>query len=156
MSDYIMEIRKQVGNIPILSIGCDVIIENEKGCILLLKRTDDGEWCVPGGGMNFGETFIETAIREVMEETGLIVENPSLFGIYSGKDCIVEYPNKDVVFGGIIVFKANKYSGKLLENGSETQELRFFNKENRPKNIRYSHKILIEQWKKNQGSVYVG
>lgn len=156
MDDYIMEMRKIVGHIPLLSIGCDVIIENKYGDILLQKRTDDGEWCVPGGGMNFGETFIETATREVEEETGLKVEDLSLFGIYSGKNCIVKYPNNDIVFGGIIVFITKKYSGEILENSNESQKLKFFNRENLPLNIRNTHKIWIEQWKSGQESIYVG
>ena len=43
MSDYIAEIRKLIGHTHLLSIGCDAIIENENGDILLQKRTDDGE-----------------------------------------------------------------------------------------------------------------
>lgn len=156
MGDYIMEMRKLIGHIPLLTIGCDVIIENNNGDILLQKRTDDGEWCVPGGSMNFSETFVEAATREVMEETGLTVENLSLFGIYSGKNCVVEYPNKDVVYGGIIVFITNKYSGELLVNSDESQELRFFNRENLPQNLRKTHKIWIDQWKKGQSTIYVG
>jgi len=150
--------RKLIGHTPLLSIGCDVIIENKNGDILLQRRADDGEWCVPGGGMNFGETFMETAIREVMEETGLKLntEDLSLFGIYSGKDRVVEYPNKDIVFGGIIVFIAKKYDGEIFTNPIESLELRFFNKENLPHNIRISHKIWIEQWRKGQNFVYVG
>ena len=106
--------------------------------------------------MNYGETFIETATREVMEETGLKIENISLFGIYSGKNCVVEYPNQDVVFGGFVVFKAKEYSGKLFANPNESQEIRFFNRENLPLNIRNTHKIWIDQWRKGQESIYVG
>ncbi|HBL84420.1 MAG: NUDIX hydrolase [Clostridiales bacterium GWF2_38_85] len=155
MEDYITEMRKLIGHTPLLSIGCDVIIENN-GQILLQKRTDDGEWCVPGGGMNFGETFLETATREVMEETGLKLESLSLFGIYSGKNCVVEYPNKDVVFGGIVVFIAKKYSGELRKNSNESYELKFFSRENLPQNIRKTNKIWINQWKKGQDSIFIG
>ena len=158
MGEYISDMRKLIGHTPLLSIGCDVIIENKNGDILLQRRADDGEWCVPGGGMNFGESFIEAAIREVMEETGLNLnaESLSLFGIYSGKDFIVEYPNKDVVFGGIIVFITKCYNGELFANPLESLELRFFNKESLPNNIRKTHNIWIEQWRKGQGTVYVG
>ena len=106
--------------------------------------------------MNFGEMFIETATREIMKETGLIIESLSLLGIYSGKDLIVEHPNNDVVFEGVIVFKAKKYSGEFNANPNESQELRFFNRENLPHDIWKSHKIRIEQWRKGQNSIYVG
>ncbi|MBA2871583.1 ADP-ribose pyrophosphatase YjhB (NUDIX family) [Anoxybacillus calidus] len=45
--------------------------------------------------MEIGETFEETAKREVLEETGLQVKEIQLFGIYSGETCFVTYPNGD-------------------------------------------------------------
>ncbi|MCL2547000.1 MAG: NUDIX hydrolase [Oscillospiraceae bacterium] len=148
MNDYIKEMRKQIGNTPLLCIGCGAIVENECGEVLLQKRIDDGTWGTPGGTMNFNETFIETANREVQEETGLIIKDLSLFGIYSGKSSVVEYPNGDVCFGGHIVFKTTTYSGTLLACPAESAELNFFAKDNLPPNLHPFHAIWIEQWRK--------
>ena len=57
------------------------IIEDEK--VLLTKREDFEVWCLPGGGVEDGETLAEGAIREAKEETGLDVELTSLVGVYS-------------------------------------------------------------------------
>src|SRR4030095_12129429 len=57
------------------------IIDNGK--ILLTKREDFEVWCLPGGGVEEGETLAESAIREVKEETGLNVELTRLVGVYS-------------------------------------------------------------------------
>ncbi|WP_242985865.1 NUDIX domain-containing protein [Oceanobacillus zhaokaii] len=65
-----------------------VIEENE--CILLQHRTDEDNWCIPGGVMEIGETFEETVKRETFEETGLEVNGLELFGIYSGESCFVQ------------------------------------------------------------------
>ncbi|WP_311224460.1 NUDIX domain-containing protein [Bacillus sp. AG4(2022)] len=90
--DYIKTIRKWIGHETLFTVGCGVIIENE-GKILLQHRTDEDNWCIPGGVMELGETFEKTAKRETFEETGLEVQELELFGIYSGEKCFVEYPN---------------------------------------------------------------
>ncbi len=90
--NYISDMRKLIGNETLLTVGCGVIIEKE-GCILLQHRTDEDNWCIPGGVMEIGETFEQTAKRETFEETGLEVNELTLFGIYSGESCFVQYPN---------------------------------------------------------------
>ena len=60
-------------------IGIGVIAQNSDDLIILGKRKNahgDGEWAPPGGHLEFGETPIECAIRELKEETGLILQNP--------------------------------------------------------------------------------
>ncbi len=49
--NYIAEMRKTVGQGLIMTVGCGVLIENDKDQVLLQKRSDTGEWCVPGGAM---------------------------------------------------------------------------------------------------------
>ncbi len=80
--NYIQEMRKFIGHNMLFTLGCGAIIE-KKGKILLQHRTDEDNWCIPGGVMEMGEKFEETVRREVLEETGLELRNLTLFGIYS-------------------------------------------------------------------------
>lgn len=60
---------------PILGVGA--VIWNDKGEIVLIRRGQEprrGEWSIPGGRVEWGETLVEAVLREVREETGLIVE----------------------------------------------------------------------------------
>ena len=59
--NYIAEMRKKVGKNLVMTVGCGVLIENSDGNVLLQKRSDTGEWCVPGGALEPGETYIEAA-----------------------------------------------------------------------------------------------
>ena len=59
--NYIAEMRKKVGQDLVMTVGCGVLIENSDGKVLLQKRSDTGEWCVPGGALEPGETYIEAA-----------------------------------------------------------------------------------------------
>lgn len=57
-------------------------IENDRGEVLLIRRSDNGDWALPGGAHDLGERIKDTAIREAKEETGLDIEIISLIGIY--------------------------------------------------------------------------
>ncbi|GLO66088.1 MULTISPECIES: NUDIX domain-containing protein [Oceanobacillus] len=71
--EYYKYLRQYVGHRPIILPGSVVIILNEKNEGLLQKR-HDGSWGLPGGLMDLEESFEEVAMREVFEETGLVVE----------------------------------------------------------------------------------
>ncbi|WP_091015030.1 NUDIX domain-containing protein [Paenibacillus amylolyticus] len=75
------------------------IIRDHMGRVLLQKRSDYGDWGLPGGGMEPGERIEETMIREVKEETGLDVSSYKLASIYTGERMHYTYPDgNEVVF----------------------------------------------------------
>ena len=153
--NYIREMRKAVGHAPLMVISCGVIIENDKGEILLQKRRDNGCWALPGGSMEIGEKFVEVAKREVYEEVGLEIGELTLFGIYSGEDGIIIYPNGDICYGTGIVFKTRVYSGEIQNRMEEALEHRFFGKTNLPDNLNKYDKRFIVDWSKNLQQVIV-
>ncbi|MCI8969532.1 MAG: NUDIX domain-containing protein [Lachnospiraceae bacterium] len=153
--NYITEMRKDVGHAPLMVISCGVIIENEKGEILLQKRRDNGLWAIIGGSMEIGEKFIETVKREAFEEAGIEIKELTLFGIYSGEDRIITYPNGDICCGTGIIFKTTAYSGEIQNNTEEALEHRFFDKTNLPDNMNKYDKQIIIDWTKNFQQVIV-
>ena len=72
--DYIKWIRGKVGHEKIIIVYAGGCIFNEKGEVLLQKRTDCNKWGFPGGALELGETPQMAAKREVKEETGLDVK----------------------------------------------------------------------------------
>jgi ADP-ribose pyrophosphatase YjhB (NUDIX family) len=74
------------------------------GAILLVRRADDGTWCLPGGRVEFGESVEACAAREFAEETGRGVELTGLLGVYSRPDDQVHrYPDGTVAqFVGVV------------------------------------------------------
>jgi ADP-ribose pyrophosphatase YjhB (NUDIX family) len=146
MNDYIATMRKLIGNEILLTVGCGVIIEDELDRILLQRRKDEDNWCLPGGVMEVGETFLETVQRETLEETDLTIIEPNLFGIYSGTSCFAEYPNGDKTYSVQIIFHAKRYEGKLKQEGAESFEHRFFSKGSLPHPLNPRQKQFILDW----------
>ncbi|MGK0555388.1 NUDIX hydrolase [Macrococcus capreoli] len=143
--NYIKKMRQHVGHDCLIVIGAGVIVEQDDK-ILLEQRADNGLWGIPGGLIEIGEKVKEAAIREVTEETGLIPKDVDLFGIYSGEDYIVKYPNGDEVYSVTIVFYTKQFSGEL-KISDESKKLRFVSREE-IKNIEINppHKEFICDW----------
>lgn len=146
MSNYIMDLRSIVGHRPLLQVGASVIVEDNKGRILLQKRSDNHCWGYPGGSVELDEKVEDAAKRELYEETGLTANIIELFGIFSGEDTHYIYPNGDEVSNIDIVFICKNYSGKLKMQEDEVEQLKFFSMEEIPKEISPPLKIALNKW----------
>ena len=153
--NYIAEMRKHVGHDVVMTVGCGVLIENEKGEVLLQRRSDTGEWCVPGGALEPGETYIEAATRELSEEVGIKVSGLKLFGLYSGADREIHYPNGDVVYSLSVIFITRSFTGEIYDSDSEVLEHRFFDKDSIPKELFYPDARPILDWAKGEKEIAV-
>ena len=119
----------------LLQDGAAAIIINEKDQILLQSRADRDLWGLPGGCQELGESFRDTIIREVKEETNLDVNEKDLelIDIVSGKTRRNNYPNGDVVINNTALYCIRHYTGEIKWD-EESKEMRFFDLENLPKN----------------------
>ena len=146
MSDYIMDLRKIVGHRPLLQVGASVIVEDEKGRILLQKRSDNHYWGYAGGSIELDENVVDAAKRELFEETSLTAERLELFGIFSGKDMHYIYPNGDEVSNIDIVYICRDYTGTLRRQENEVEELKFFALNEIPQKISPPVQKPLNQW----------
>ncbi len=132
---YIMDLRKLVGHSPLMQVGASVIVEDERGRVLLQLRSDNHCWGYCGGSVDLGEEVEEAAKRELYEETGLVANSLSLFGVFSGKDTHYVYPNGDEVYNIDIVYICKDYCGDPVPQKGEVDELKFFELSEFPENI---------------------
>lgn len=135
MSNYIMDLRKIVGHRPLLMVGASVIVEDPQGRVLLQLRSDNHCWGYAGGAVELDEDVESAAKRELLEETGLIANELTLFGVFSGKDCHHVYPNGDEVSIVELVYICRSYHGILKCQDGEVEALRFFDIDHIPPNI---------------------
>ena len=119
---------KRLSKEGILRLGCSAAVFDEQGRILLTRRADNGQWCLPGGRMESGESVAEACEREVFEETGLRVRVTRLVGVYSYPDQLVVYPDGNKAQIVALHFEAEIIGGQLgLSN--ETTEVGYFTRE---------------------------
>jgi 8-oxo-dGTP pyrophosphatase MutT (NUDIX family) len=124
--NYVSYIRKLVGSIPIVLVGATIIVLNDKGEILLNRRSDTGTWGIPGGSMELGEELEETATRELFEETGLKLKKARLIDVLAGEKSYFKYPSGDEAYCVICLYEAEEVEGELQINDDESTELGFF------------------------------
>jgi 8-oxo-dGTP pyrophosphatase MutT (NUDIX family) len=152
MGEYMRDMRKKVGDIPLMQCGASVIVVNEGGEILLEKRADTKDWAYAGGAVELYERVEDAAARELREETGLIAEELTLFGVFSGEAMRFTYPNGDRVSNVDVVFVCRKYSGTLTPEAAEVEELRFFPPNRLPRPLFPANRPALEAYLKQYRS----
>jgi ADP-ribose pyrophosphatase YjhB (NUDIX family) len=98
------------------------LVRDEGGRLLMIRRTDNDKYAIPGGGQEVGETVAQTVVREVEEETGIHVEVVGLVGIYSNPAHVMAYDDGEVRQEFSLCFRARPVSGEL-RTSSESKEV---------------------------------
>jgi 8-oxo-dGTP pyrophosphatase MutT (NUDIX family) len=143
---YIQELRSLVGHRPLIMAGAAVLIFDEQNRLLLQLRKDNYLWGLIGGSMEIGESLEETARREVLEETGLILNELTWFGLFSGREQIYQYPNGDIVANVTAVYTSRAFRGKIQARLEEVERIQFFELQKLPKQINIPDRSVLEKY----------
>ncbi len=149
--DYIKWIRSKVGHEKIILNYATIVVTNSKGEILLQKRSDNNMWGLPGGALELGESFEEAAHREVLEETGYMVEIRSMIGVFS--KYFHRYPNGDEAQTISVAYEASIIEDEMqVETDCETLGLKFIDPKKVPKLFNKKYNDIIDMYlaSKNQ------
>lgn len=92
------------------SVGVGIIIENAEHKILIMRRigAHASKYSIPGGGLEFQESFEEAATRETREETGLIIRGPRQVGLTNN----LETAREEGVHSISIIMHTNDFDGE--------------------------------------------
>ena len=138
-----------------IRLGCSAAIFDKDGRVLLTKRQDNGQWCLPSGGVEPGESVAEGCEREVFEETGLKVRVKRFVGVYSHPDQLVIYPDGNKVQIVALHFEAEVTGGELGLS-DETSDYGYFSLEEIEKlDIIFRHKERILDTRANQPEAFI-
>ena len=114
------------GRATSLRFSATAFIRDSSGRVLLQRRSDNGYWNLPGGGLELGESVAQACVREVREETGLEVEVVRLIGVYSAPDITtMSYPDGRVIQYVTSLFEC-RVTGGTLEFDEESLALDWF------------------------------
>ncbi|GAB2972244.1 NUDIX hydrolase [Saccharothrix stipae] len=105
-----------------IRVAVSAIVQDPTGRLLMIRRTDNDKYAIPGGGQDVGETLTQAVVREVEEETGVHVEVTALVGLYSNPNHVIAYGNGEVRQEFSICFRAQPLGGELRPS-SESKEV---------------------------------
>ncbi|HUF73615.1 MAG TPA: NUDIX domain-containing protein [Gammaproteobacteria bacterium] len=133
LSPYYRDLRRRIGRDLILYPAVGGVIPDEAGRILLQSKTHEAGWFVPGGAVEPGEHPEVALVREIEEETGLIVRPLNVVLVFGGAEYRYEYPNGDRVeiIGALYRCEIVGRSSNPIDE--ETKSLQYFSREEMPK-----------------------
>ncbi len=100
----------------------NVVVTDDADDILLIQRTDNGNWALPGGAIDLGESVAQAAVRETLEESGIECEVTGIVGIYSDPRHVILYTsNGEVRQEFSIVPTARALSGRPTTSSESSQ-----------------------------------
>lgn len=137
-------------------VAVTAAVRNAQGKLLLIERTDNGLWALPGGAQDIGESVVQAARREVNEETGVDVEITGLSGIYSDPQHVIAYDDGEVRQEFSLCFHAKPVGGEL-RSSSESKEARWVSPDSlQDLKIHPSMRLRINHALKQEPQPYLG
>ena len=127
--EFISSLRAKIGHDLLLVPTVAVLARDDFQRLLLVQDAEGGLWGCPGGIIEPSEIPADAAVRETWEESGMLVELESVLGVFGGEQCAGTYENGDKLAWVATVFAAHVISGSLISDGHETQDARFFSKQ---------------------------
>jgi len=144
--EHILHLRRYVGHERLIMVGGAGLVRDEAGRVLLIRRSDDGQWSLPAGAMELGERVDRAVEREVGEETGLVVRAKRMVGIYAGgAEFSHTYPNGDQTALVTTLFDCHVVGGALCADNDEALEVSFFPLDHLPP-LPERHRIRVRDY----------
>jgi ADP-ribose pyrophosphatase YjhB (NUDIX family) len=132
------------------------IVTHEQNAILLILRTDNNYWSIPGGGVKPGESLRGAAAREVKEETGIDCEVTGLVGIYSNPNHVAAYDDGEVRQEFSVCFTTRMLGG-TIKTSNESSQVRFVPPDAiRELRIHPSIRLRIQHYLEPRAEPYIG
>lgn len=119
----------------------DIIIKLDDKIVLIKRKNPPHGWALPGGFVDYGESYEKAALREAKEETGLKVRNLRQFHTYSDPDRDSRFHTASTVFTG-------EASGKPVA-GDDAGEVELFKRDNLPE-LAFDHAQILADYFKSQ------
>jgi 8-oxo-dGTP pyrophosphatase MutT (NUDIX family) len=145
------DVERALGVRPSVS----ALIFDRRGRLLLQQRSDGGQWGLPGGSVEIGESLTEAVVREVREETGLTVSVRRLVGVYSEPSLqVVRYPSGHVWHYVNVCFECVARRGELT-TCDETLALQYFAPGRLPGTLLPNHRVRIRDARARRAAAFI-
>jgi ADP-ribose pyrophosphatase YjhB (NUDIX family) len=123
---YFGQLRALAGDRTLILTATRVVLRDQAGRLLLIRRADNGHWSVPAGAMELGESIADCAVRELKEETGLDATVVTPFAMHTGPDYLQRNLFGDTYQHFVVLFRVDAWHGELVRVTDETTDAGFF------------------------------
>ena len=152
--DYLNDPNAPKANSIVPSVTA--IVTNEAGELLLVHKTDNNRWALPGGGLDPGESIAQAVVRETKEETGMDIEVIGIVGLYTNPHHVIAYDDGEVRQQCSVCFTTHLVGGQI-STSSETSEVEFVPLGRLDDlDIHPSMRLRIDHWHENRSAPYIG
>ncbi|TXK34268.1 NUDIX hydrolase [Nonomuraea sp. C10] len=103
----------------------NVIVTNKTGDVLMIQRTDNDNWAIPGGAIDLGESLPQAAIRETLEETGIRCEITGIVGTYTDPGHVILYTSNGEVRQEFSIVLTGRAVSGAPATSSESRRVRW-------------------------------
>jgi len=122
--DFILELRSMIGHHPLWLPGVSALVVDELERVLMVQRADNGIWTLPSGIAEPGEEMAFSCAREVLEETGVVVQVEDLISVQTLGP--VQYPNGDITSFVDHFFRCRPVGGTAVVGDDESVAVGWF------------------------------
>jgi 8-oxo-dGTP pyrophosphatase MutT (NUDIX family) len=142
--DFVLTLREKIGHDLLPLVGVCAVVLDDEDRLLLTRRQDTGRWALIGGIVEPGEQPAAAAVREVLEETGIVAVIERLVAVIA--DPPTQYPNGDQVQFLTFTFLLRQIGGHAAVSDDENLEVSWFHANARPElerlnEIRLAHAL---------------
>lgn len=155
VGNFLRDLRRVIGHRPWFAPGSNVLVTDDRGRLLLLRHGHTRKWTLPGGSLEPGETFAQTAARELFEETGLAAARLEPLELYAGPEYRLTYPNGDVIDSVSMLYCGHGITGTLTPQDGEVLETGWFGLDELPGDEELSGELIranLRFWKEGQST----
>lgn len=153
-TDYIDDPDAPKANSVVPSVVA--VVADDLGRILMIHKTDNDLWALPGGGHEIGESIRDTVVREVREETGYDVEVTDIIGTYTNPNHVMAYDDGEVRQQFSIAFSARLVGGQL-RTSDESKEVAWISENDLDAlPVHPSMRMRIQHYLDRRPSPYIG
>lgn len=135
----------------------NVVVTNAHDDVLLIRRSDNDNWALPGGAIDLGESLTHAAVRDTREESGIEIEITGLAGIYTDPKHIIYYISDGEARQEFSIVLTARASGGSPETSEESSEVRWIPKDELASyQMDRSMRLRVDHYLQNSDEPFIG
>jgi len=139
---FVLDLRASLGHQPLPLPSVTAVVFDDAGRVLLVRRADNDRWALVTGCLEPGEQPAAGALREVEEETGVLIETERIVSVSALP--LASCPNGDQVYWLDVTFRCRLVGGEARVNDDESVDVRWYELNDLPASMPDRHRRCLQ------------